>query len=99
MATKRMLNEDAAFAAFARNPELIIVGAVTLDGSSLVSSAPVVWPDGKPGTFTVVARHASGELESYTVTYGSPVTKTFTQPTITRNTDGAATSIPQIVVS
>jgi hypothetical protein len=36
---------------------------------------------------------------AYNITYGSPVTKTFTQPTITRNTAGAATNVPQIVVS
>ena len=38
-------------------------------------------------------------LHRTTFTYGSPVTKTYTQPTITRNAAGAATNVPQIVVS
>jgi hypothetical protein len=85
--------------AAAKNPDLLIVGAVTVDSSDLVTSAAVVWPDGTPGTLTITARHSTGAVNAYNITYGSPVTKTYTQPTITRNTNGAATNIPQIVVS
>jgi hypothetical protein len=70
-----------------------------MDGKDLVTSATVIWPDGSPGTLSITARHSSGAVASYTVTYGSPDTKTFTQPTITRNANGAATNVPQIVVS
>lgn len=81
----------------AKDPDLLITGNVTrVDGK--VTTAAVVWPDGSPGTFTPTYE-ASGAVESYTITYGSPVTKTFTQPTITRDASGAATTIPQIVVS
>ena len=83
----------------AKNPDLLIAGAVTLDGSDQVTSAAVLWPDGTPGTLTITARHTTGAVTTYNITYGSPVTKTFTQPTITRNTNGAATNVPQIVVS
>jgi len=83
----------------AKNPDTLIAGAVTLDGSDQVTSAAVLWPDGTPGTLTITARHLSGAVNGYTITYGSPVTKTFTQPTITRNSNGAATNVPQIVVS
>jgi hypothetical protein len=83
----------------AKNPDMLIAGAVTVDGTDLVTSAAVLWPDGSPGTLTITARHASAAVASYTITYGSPVTKTFTQPTITRNANGAATNVPQIVVS
>ncbi|QFG09574.1 hypothetical protein HYQ00_gp30 [Arthrobacter phage TripleJ] len=83
----------------AKNPDLLIAGAVTLDGSDQVTSAVVQWPDGTPGTLTITARHATGAVTAYNITYGSPVTKTFTQPTITRNSNGAATNVPQIVVS
>jgi hypothetical protein len=83
----------------AKNPDLLIAGAVTLDGSDQVTSAAVQWPDGTPGTLTITARHATGAVNAYNITYGSPVTKTFTQPTITRNSNGAATNVPQIVVS
>ena len=80
----------------AKNPDLLIAGAVTLDGSDQVTSAVVLWPDGTPGTLTITARHATGAVTNYNITYG---TKTFTQPTITRNANGAATNVPQIVVS
>ncbi|MBT2537193.1 hypothetical protein [Arthrobacter sp. ISL-69] len=83
----------------AKNPDTLIAGAVTVDGSDLVTSAAVLWPDGSPGTLTITARHATGAVNAYNITYGSPVTKTFTQPTITRNSNGAATNVPQIVVS
>lgn len=83
----------------AKNPDLLIAGAVTLDGSDQVTSAAVLWPDGTPGTLTITARHATGAVTNYNITYGSPVTKTFTQPTITRNANGAATNVPQIAVS
>jgi hypothetical protein len=59
----------------------------------------VQWPDGSPGTLTITSRDANGAVLAYNITYGSPVTKTFTQPTITRNANGAATNVPQIVVS
>ena len=83
----------------AKNPDLLIAGAVTLDGSDQVTSAVVQWPDGTPGALTITARHATGAVTAYNITYGSPVTKTFTQQTITRNANGAPTNIPQIVVS
>jgi hypothetical protein len=87
----------ASYVSLAKNPDLLITGDVTrVDG--VVTAAAVVWPDGSPGTFTPTY-DSSGAVASYTITYGSPATKTFTQPTITRDASGAATSIPQIVVS
>lgn len=83
----------------AKNPDLLIAGAITLDSSDQVTSAAVLWPDGTPGTLTITARHSTGAVNAYNITYGSPATKTFTQPTITRNSNGAATNVPQIVVS
>lgn len=83
-------------AAAAKNPDLLVVGAVTGDP---MTSAAVVWPDGKPGTLAITARHSTGAVNAYNITYGNPVTKTFTQPAITRNANGAPTNVPQIVVS
>ncbi|WP_159084964.1 hypothetical protein [Planctomonas deserti] len=84
----------------AKNPDLLVVGAVALDASDLVTSAAVVWPDGTPGTLAITSRQAgTNAVLAYTITYGSPVTKTFTQPAITRNSSGAATNVPQMVVS
>jgi len=89
----------AGLVQLAKNPDTLIAGAVTVDANNLVTSAAVLWPDGSPGTLTITSRDASGGVLAYNITYGSPVTKTFTQPTITRNAAGAATLVPQIVVS
>jgi hypothetical protein len=80
----------------AKNPDTIVAGTVT---GSPMTSAEVVWPDGTPGVLTIDARHSTGAVNSYHITYGSPVTKTYTQPTITRAADGSPTNVPQIVVS
>jgi hypothetical protein len=89
----------AGLVQLAKNPDTLIAGAVTVDGNDLVTSAAVAWPDGTPGTLTITSRDSNGAVLAYNITYGSPVTKTFTQPTITRNANGAATNVPQIVVS
>lgn len=90
-----------SLAAAAKNPDLLIVGSIIRDANQAVTSADVVWPDGKPGTFTALTLSTAfpGAVDGYKITYGSPVTKTFTQPDITRNAAGAATTVPQIVVS
>ena len=87
--------------ALARNPDLLISGAVTRDGNGAATSAPVTWPDGSPGTYTalVVSTLFPGAVDSYQVTYGSPVSKTYTQPTITRDSNGAAVTVPAITVA
>jgi hypothetical protein len=89
----------ASYVNLAKNPDTLIAGAITVDGSDQVTSAAVVWPNGTPGTLTITSRDGSGNVLAYNITYGSPVTKTFTQPTITRNATGSATNVPQIVVS
>lgn len=83
----------------AKNPDVLVTGAITLDSNDLVVSAAVVWPDGSPGTLTITSRDSNNAVLAYTITYGSPVTKTFTQPAITRNANGAATNVPAIVVT
>jgi hypothetical protein len=89
----------ASYVNLAKNPDTLVAGAVTVDGNNLVTSAAVVWPNGTPGTLTITSRDANNAVLAYNITYGSPVTKTFTQPAITRNAAGAATNVPQIVVS
>lgn len=95
---------DASYVPFerlAKNPELLITGALTRNANQAVTSAAVVWPDGTPGTFTAETLSTAfpGAVDGYRITYGSPATKTYTQPTITRNAAGAATAVPAIVVS
>jgi hypothetical protein len=87
------------YPALAKNPDLLVTGVVSVDANNLVTTAAVVWPDNTPGTLTITSRDALGAVLSYNITYGSPVTATYTQPTITRNASGAATNVPAIVVS
>jgi hypothetical protein len=87
-------------ASVAKNPDLLIVGAITRDTNDVIATAAVTWPDGTQGTFTTDTVDASGAISAYHITYGSnPVVHTYTQPTITRDSSGAATNVPQIVVS
>ena len=85
----------------ARDLGQIISGAVTRDANGAITSFAVVWPDGSPGIYTATALSTAfpGAVDSYTVTYGSPVTKTYTQPLVTRDTSGAVSILPAIVVS
>jgi len=85
----------------ARNPDLIIAGVVVRDANGAATSAPVVWPDGTPGTYTATTLSTAfpGAVDAYTITYGSPVTKTFTQSALTRDASGAVTNVPAITVS
>lgn len=92
---------DQAKATWARNPDLLVAGTVTRDANGAATSAPVVWPDGSPGTYTAdtLSTAFPGAVDAYHITYGSPVIQTYTQPAITRDTTGAATNVPAIVVS
>ena len=85
----------------AKMPDTIITGAVTRNADGAVTEAPVTWPDGTPGTFTATTLSTAfpGAVDGYQITYGSPVSKTFTQPTITRDATGAAVNVPAITVS
>jgi hypothetical protein len=90
-----------AYINLARDPESIISGAITRDVNAAATSAAVVWPDGSPGTYTATTVSVAfpGAVDAYTVTYGSPVTRTYTQPAVTRGATGAVTNRPALVVS
>jgi len=98
---KRLVFESRWYASLARNPDALISGVVTRDANGAATSAPVVWPDGAPGTYTalVVSSAFPGAVDSYSITYGSPVTTTYTQPTVTRDANGAAVTVPAITVA
>jgi len=92
----------AQLSTWARNPDLLIAGTVTRDANGAATSAPVLWPNGQPGTYTAdtVSTAFPGAVDAYHITYGSPVAKTFTQPLITRDAStGAATNVPAITVA
>lgn len=89
----------ATYLQLARTPEALISGPITRASNGAPTSAPVVWPDGTPGTFTGLPSAVLGALDGWTITYGSPVTKTYTQPAVTRNGSGAVTNQPAITIS
>lgn len=81
-------------AQLARTPETIIHGPITLQGGAPVSAA-VQWPDGTAGVFTGTPSPTyPGALDSWTITYGD--SKTYTQPTVTRNSAGEVIDQPAI---
>lgn len=84
----------------AAEPDTIVFGAITRNANGAVTTAAVIWPDNTPGTYTatVLSTQFPGAVDAYTITYGSPVIHTYTQPTVTRNTLGAVTNRPQITV-
>ena len=89
-------------AALARTPDSLVVGTITRDSNGAAVSAAVLWPDGNPGTYTTLVASTAfpGAIDSYQITYGSPVIHTYTQPTVTRDSiSGATITVPAIVVT
>lgn len=88
---------DPWLKAWAKDPDTLIVGALTYDVDGLLTTAAVEWPNGTPGTLTIVSRDpVSQRAKSWTITRG-PLT--YTQPTITFNGSGDPTVIPAITVA
>jgi hypothetical protein len=85
----------------ARYPDMLFVGTITRDSNGAPTSAAVVWPDGAPGTYTadIVSEAFPGAVDAYHITYGSPVSSTYTQPAVTRDGNGAITVRPALLVS
>lgn len=97
----RLSDVTAEYALRARDPESMFEGAITRNSNGVPTSAGVKWPDGTVGTFTAdtVSTTFPGNLDAWHVTYGNPVTRTYTQPAVTRNASGDLTAQPAIVVS
>lgn len=96
------LEQDVAKAlhALARDPESLFAGPVTRNTDNAPTSAVVEWPDGKTGTYSGTASTVfPGSIDSYTITWAGPVTVTFTQPAVTRNSAGHITNRPAITVT
>lgn len=92
----------ASFKTIAGNPDELIFGTITRNASGTATSAPVVWPDGSPGTYTATTLSATfpGAVDAYTITkVTSGVTLTYTQALISRDATGAVTTRPAITVA
>jgi hypothetical protein len=92
-------SDFARLVQLARDPDQIIVGVISRNSNDVITAAGVRWPDGTLGAFTTDEIDDAGAINAYHITYGSPPTRTFTQPTMTRNASGAVTVLPQIVVT
>lgn len=92
----------AELLAAAGNPDSLVTGTITRDANGAATSASVVWPDGATGTYTAttVSTAFPGAVDAYTITHVlGGVTKTYTQPTVTRDSSlGAVTVRPTITV-
>ncbi|RZT87429.1 hypothetical protein EV383_4353 [Pseudonocardia sediminis] len=95
-----LTDELAKYAA--REPLRMATGSITRNGAGAATTAPVVWPDGTAGVYTLVAADTTtpSAENAWTVTYAaSSGTKTYTQPAMTRDSSGRITARPAIGVS
>lgn len=92
---------DSWLKAFGADPSDLFTGTRVLDSNGVVTSSPVTWPNGVTGTFTATAVSGAFKcVDSYTLTYvDGGVTKTVTQPAVTRNITGDITSRPALTVA
>lgn len=80
--------------------EAFSVTSIVRDSATGVAvSANVTWPDGGTGVYTVDILSTRGTVDAYHITYvNGSVSKTITQPAVTRDTSGAVTVQPALVI-
>jgi hypothetical protein len=74
--------------------------SATRDSNGAIISANIVWPDGAAGVFTTDSASVlfPGAIDAWHATYLATVTKTVTQPAVTRDVDGAVIVQPAITI-
>jgi len=89
-----------ALVQLARTPEALFSGSVIRDSNGVPTSAQVKWPDGATGVYSATPSVTwPGATNSYAITKtGTPVL-TFTQPAVTRDSNGDVTTRPAITVT
>ena len=87
--------------ALASSPDQIATGTITRSANGAATGFAVAWPDGATGTFTgTESTSTPGAIDSYTVTHVlAGTTVTYTQPALTRDSTGAVTNRPNLVVT
>lgn len=75
--------------------------SATRDANEAIVTANIVWPDGVSGVFTtdVASTAFPGAIDAWHATYLSTPVKTVTQPTVTRDGNGAVIIQPAIIIS
>jgi hypothetical protein len=91
--------EPKLLLSLAGNPDVLIATVSAFDSDTGVATAGTVrWPDGATGTYAATTDDFG--VAGYVVTHVlGAVTTTYTQPPMTRNSDGAVTVRPAIAVS
>jgi hypothetical protein len=96
-------SQVAATATVTNASASITLASAARDANEAIVLSPIVWPDGSTGTFTTDTASTAfpGAIDAYHVTYvpASGPTKTITQTAVTRDTGGAVTAQPALVVT
>lgn len=76
------------------------VVTATRDSNGAIVTASIVWPDGVSGVFTtdVASTAFPGAIDAWHATHVGTTTKTITQPTVTRDSNGAVVAQPAITI-
>ena len=75
------------------------ITAATYDADNVITTATVKWPDGSAGTFTMTSKDATWlAINAYTITH-TIASKTVTQATVTRDSNGNVTVKPALTVA
>jgi hypothetical protein len=91
---------ETTLAAWARAEAYTVTDTTDKDADGVLLSGPVVWPDGTAGIYTLLVKDDSfPECNSFAITYVALGGKTVTQPLITRDALGQATSTPALVIT
>lgn len=75
---------------------------ITLNGDGAWSTANVLWPDGADGVFTTdsFSIEFPGLVDAWNITWVTDdVTKTLSQPAVTRDADGNVIATPEVVIT
>lgn len=91
---------DAALVQLAADPSSLFDGTVTRTTEGAPTSASVKWPGGFTGVYSgTPSTTFPSVIDAYTITRtGAPV-QTFTQPAVTRDTNGFITNRPAITIT
>jgi hypothetical protein len=76
--------------------------SATRDANGAIVTASIVWPDGATGTFTtdVASTAFPGAIDAWHATHVlGGITKTVTQPAVTRDVNGAVIAQPAITIA
>lgn len=76
--------------------------SATRDANEAIVTASIVWPDDATGAFTtdVASTAFPGAIDAWHATHVLlGITKTVTQPAVTRDTNGAVTAQPAITIA